>query len=87
MESINILPIYLPHGGDTMTEHMENQGGAEAAESKKVSLADAAKRMLQQKKQAQGKSQGVPKNHESGQPTMKSQNTKKINNQRKRMGV
>lgn len=70
-----------------MTEHVENHNNAEAGETKKVSLAVAAKRMLQQKKQAQEKSQGGPKHHDAGQPMMKSQHTKKINNQRKRMGV
>ncbi|MBN3523220.1 hypothetical protein [Paenibacillus apiarius] len=60
---------------------------AETDEAKKVSLADAAKRMLQQKKQAQGQAQGPHKHQAAGNQMMKSQHTKKINNQRKRMGV
>ena len=60
---------------------------AETEEAKKVSLADAAKRMLQQKKQAQGQAKGQHQHQAAGNQMMKSQHTKKINNQRKRMGV
>ncbi|MCE5172773.1 hypothetical protein LQV63_26240 [Paenibacillus profundus] len=60
---------------------------AETEEVKKVSLADAAKRMLQQKKQAQGQAKGQQQHQAAGNQMMKSQHTKKINNQRKRMGV
>lgn len=65
-----------------------NAAGTEAPQaSKKMSLAEAAKQMLAQKKaQATGK---VKPHHSvgGGNQTMKSQLTKKPNNQRKRMGV
>jgi hypothetical protein len=56
-------------------------------EIKKVSLADAVKQKLAQQKQAQ--SQGNKQGGFNGnQPkALKTQSTKKINNQRKRMGV
>lgn len=62
---------------------MDNQ----AQEPKKTGLAEAAKRLLEQKKQAaQGK--GNTKHQVPGnQQTMKSQQTKKINNQKRRTGV
>ncbi|CAM3382773.1 hypothetical protein [Marinicrinis lubricantis] len=56
--------------------------------SKKISLAEAAKQMLAQKKQAQATAAGQQGKHQkSSNQTMKSQLTKKPNNQRKRMGV
>ncbi|XEC96353.1 hypothetical protein AB6A23_07355 [Paenibacillus tarimensis] len=60
----------------------------EEKEPRKVSLAEAVKRKLAQKKQEQAGG-GKQQKHEAigNQPKMKSQNTKKINNQRKRMGV
>lgn len=60
-----------------------------AEETKKVSLADAAKAMLAAK-QAKGKQAQAGGGFGAGgnQPkAMQSQNTKKVNNQRKRMGV
>ncbi|MEY4479414.1 MAG: hypothetical protein RLZZ267_92 [Bacillota bacterium] len=56
-------------------------------EIKKVSLADAVKQKLAQQKQAQNQgNKGGGFN--SNQPkALKTQSTKKINNQRKRMGV
>ncbi|MFS0727066.1 hypothetical protein [Paenibacillus sp. 1P07SE] len=64
-----------------------SQQQAEAAEPRKVSLAEAMKQKLEQKKQAQAAG-GKQKHDIAGnQATMRSQNTKKINNQRKRMGV
>jgi len=64
-----------------------DQTQPEQAETKKVSLADAAKRMLAQKKQAQPQGKGQGKMLPAGDQTRKSQQTKKPNNQRKRMGV
>jgi hypothetical protein len=55
-------------------------------EVKKVSLAEAVKQKLAQQKQAQ--QQAKQGGFNSNQPkAMKTQNTKKVNNQRKRMGV
>ncbi|MBD2844922.1 hypothetical protein IDH44_06955 [Paenibacillus sp. IB182496] len=73
-----------------MTDQLSASENAaqDAAEPRKISLADAVKQKLAQKKQAQ-QAQGKQQKHQSAgnQPAMKSQNTKKINNQRKRMGV
>jgi hypothetical protein len=56
-------------------------------EVKKISLADAIKQKLAQQKQAQKQNQ-VNGNFSANQPkSLKTQNTKKVNNQRKRMGV
>ncbi|MFV8826248.1 hypothetical protein [Alkalihalobacterium sp. APHAB7] len=55
-------------------------------EKKKINLQDAIKQQLANKKKNQG--QGSINSHSSNQPQkMKSQQTKKINNQRKRMGT
>ncbi|CAH1223943.1 hypothetical protein PAECIP111893_05052 [Paenibacillus plantiphilus] len=56
-------------------------------EPKKVSLAEAVKQKLAQKKQEQAN--GTKQKHGPGgnQQVMRSQNTKKVNNQRKKMGV
>jgi hypothetical protein len=59
----------------------------ETTAPKKVSLAEAVKQKLAQKKAEQASGQQQKGFHESGSQTMKSQHTKKINNQRKRMGV
>ncbi|MFC5649345.1 hypothetical protein ACFPYJ_09415 [Paenibacillus solisilvae] len=73
-----------------MSEEQQAPEIAEAEqkqEPKKISLAEAVKQKLAQKKldQAQG---GKQKHGPGGnQQTMKSQNTKKVNNQRKKMGV
>jgi hypothetical protein len=74
-----------------MTENNESQSEPQSG-TRKVSLAEAAKQKLAQKKQAQTDAKGqnsgvgVPK-HQQGGAKMKSQNTKKINNMRKKMGV
>lgn len=52
-------------------------------EKQKISLAEAAKKALAQKKEA---SQNKPSYQASGNQKMKSQFTKKPNNQRKKMG-
>lgn len=66
---------------------MSNIEQNESAEQpKKLSQAEKAKQLLAQKKQAQGGNKG--QNHLStGVQELKSQNTKKVNNQRKKMGV
>ncbi|QQE75087.1 hypothetical protein KDJ56_03865 [Brevibacillus composti] len=68
-----------------MEQPNKPQDGVE--ETKKVSLAEAAKRMLEQKKQAQQGAKGQQKHQMAGNQTMKSQQTKKISNQRRKMGV
>lgn len=55
-------------------------------EPRKVNLADAIRQKLEQKKQQAGS--GKPGAYQPGTtPKMKSQNTKKPNNQRRRTGV
>ncbi|MDQ0063493.1 hypothetical protein [Paenibacillus harenae] len=63
-----------------------NEQNGAAEEPKKLSQAERVKQLLAQKKQAQG---GLPgqKHHSTGTQELKSQNTKKVNNQRKKMGV
>lgn len=56
------------------------------SEKKKISLQDAIKQQLANKKGNQSNSKGNSKWSNTNQ-TMKSQQTKKINNQRKRQGV
>jgi len=69
-----------------MSEEQSVPNGNEVQEPKKVSLAEAVKQKLAQKKQEQnaGKQKFGPGGN---QPVLKSQNTKKVNNQRKKMGV
>lgn len=70
------------------TEAGETAENGTQAQPRKVSLAEAMKQKLAQKKQAQAEGNKSKKHQAAGnQPKMKSQNTKKINNQRKRMGV
>lgn len=62
----------------------------EAAEqqAKPMTQAERAKQLLAQKKQnAAGGKPGQQKHLSTGTQEMKSQNTKKVNNQRKKMGV
>jgi hypothetical protein len=56
-------------------------------EPKKISLIEAAKQMLAQKKQMQGNAASQQKFQASKDQTRKSQQTKKPNNQKKRTGV
>lgn len=63
-----------------------NEQNGSAEEPKKLSQAERAKQLLAQKK-AKGGSMPGQKNHSTGTQEMKSQNTKKVNNQRKKMGV
>ena len=60
---------------------------AEDKEIKKVSLAEAAKQLLEKKKQAQAKGSNNSKFQNKEVQTMKSQITKKPNNQSRRTGV
>ena len=65
---------------DTQNEAVENEG------PKKITLEEAIKRKLAQKKEdANTKKQ--PNHHASGVQPMKHQQTKKSNNQRRRTGV
>lgn len=59
---------------------------SEDKEVKKVSLAEAAKQLLAQKKQAQNKAKGAPFHQSTNVQAMKSQITKKPNNQSRRTG-
>ncbi|WP_219835527.1 hypothetical protein [Paenibacillus sp. R14(2021)] len=70
-----------------MSENQSTPEEQELNQPKKISLADAVKQKLAQKKLEQAN--GGKQKHGPGgnQQTMKSQNTKKVNNQRKKMGV
>jgi len=70
-----------------MTEEQMTPEGEEKQEQKKISLADAVKQKLAQKKQEQANGSKQKFGPGGNQQTMKSQNTKKVNNQRKKMGV
>ncbi|MGM0882149.1 MAG: hypothetical protein ACQEXQ_14060 [Bacillota bacterium] len=58
-----------------------------AEQPKKLTQAEKAKQLLAQKKQAQAGAVPGQKHLSTGTQAMKSQNTKKVNNQRKKMGV
>lgn len=68
-----------------MTEPNQNELDTKA-EKPKISLQEAIRRKLAEKKQAQAKANN-PVNQKAKNQTMKSQLTKKPNNQRRRMGV
>ncbi len=73
-----------------MTEHTNNS--AENKETKPLSAAEIAKQLLARKKEAQARAKSNGQSFSGAQssdgiPTMKNQNNKKPNNQRKRMGV
>jgi hypothetical protein len=59
----------------------------EAGEPKKITLEEAIKRKLAQKKQAQQTGNKQQNQHATGVQAMKHQQTKKSNNQRRRTGV
>lgn len=67
-----------------MTE--PNQNEKDHAEKKQISLQEAIKRKLAEKKQAQANANSSV-NHPVKNQVMKSQQTKKPNNQRRRTGV
>ncbi|RAP74968.1 hypothetical protein [Paenibacillus montanisoli] len=71
-----------------MADNQTTPESQEQKEPKKVSLAEAMKQKLAQKKLDQANAAGKQKHGPGGnQQTMKSQNHKKVNNQRKKMGV
>lgn len=71
-----------------MSEQMDKPEAEPAAEPRKVSLAEAMKRKLAQKKQEQAKSKDLPNGHHTTDvKQMKSQINKKPNNQKRRTGV
>ncbi|MFD1954179.1 hypothetical protein ACFSL6_08330 [Paenibacillus thailandensis] len=67
-----------------MSEIPANESAA-AEEPKKLTQAERAKQLLAQKKQNQN--HNAVKNGSTQTQVLKSQNTKKVNNQRKKMGV
>lgn len=70
----------------TTEQPSQPSGEQSSVEAKKLTQAEAAKRLLAQKKQNnQGKGPGGQT--ATGGQKMKSQMTKKVNNQRKKMGT
>jgi hypothetical protein len=66
----------------------DQQDKREAPETKKISLAEMVKRKLAMNKEGSGGQGGKPAGHQpTGTKKMKSQMTKKVNNQKKRTGV
>jgi len=65
---------------------MSEDNQSVAPEPKKVSLADAIKNKLAQKKQAQHDAKANPQLRGGNSAVMRSQNNKKPNNQRRRTG-
>lgn len=68
-----------------MSEQNNNEQQSETSQPKKVSLAEAMKRKLAQDKQNKNNEQNSTK-LKSGNQTVKSQHTKKPNNQRRKTG-
>lgn len=69
------------------TADSADASSAAAGEPRKVSLAEAVKRKLEQKKQQQAVARNNGGRPDTGTKALKSQLSKKPNNQRKRMGV
>ncbi|KZE55608.1 hypothetical protein AV540_06050 [Brevibacillus parabrevis] len=69
-----------------MTEPNQNELDTKKEKPGKISLQEAMKRKLAEKKQAQAQANS-PVNQKAKNQSMKSQLTKKPNNQRRRMGV
>lgn len=65
----------------------QNKATEQEAAPRKTGLADAAKRMLEQKKQAQASGKSQSQHQSTEAKKLKSQMTKKINNQKRRTGV
>lgn len=63
-----------------------NEHNEAAEQPKKLTQAERAKQLLAQKKQSQNGGPGS-KHQSTATQELRSQNTKKINNQRKKMGV
>ncbi|RXZ84304.1 hypothetical protein EBB07_04330 [Paenibacillaceae bacterium] len=75
-----------------MSEEQQKQAvetdNEEVKAPRKVSLAEAMKQKLEQKKREQAEAKKSPKHQGGGSAqVMRSQHTKKVNNQRKKMGV
>ncbi|MNG01603.1 hypothetical protein D3C84_845910 [compost metagenome] len=70
-----------------MEENHQSPNAEEANEPRKISLAEAMKRKLQEKKQAQSQGKGQSLNAQTGVKKMSSQIKKKPNNQKRRTGV
>jgi hypothetical protein len=70
-----------------MNEEHNKQDTEHSEQPRKLSQADAIKRILEQKKQAQLQNQGGQKHHSTGTKKMTNQINKQPNNQKKRMGV
>ncbi|GGG82532.1 hypothetical protein [Paenibacillus radicis (ex Gao et al. 2016)] len=69
-----------------MSANEQNQNEAVEQPKKQLTQAEKAKQLLAQRKNGQGNLPG--KQHQStNMQEMRSQNTKKVNNQRKKMGV
>ena len=64
-----------------------NEHNEATEQPKKLSQAERAKQLLAQKKQSQAGGLPGQKHLSTGTQELKSQNTKKVNNQRKKMGV
>lgn len=69
---------------DSVNPNQNESGNAE--ETRKVSLADAIKNKLAQKKQAEQNGKGNAQFRAGSDAVMRSQNNKKPNNQRRRTG-
>ncbi|MFG0216335.1 hypothetical protein ACFU8X_25000 [Brevibacillus porteri] len=69
-----------------MTEPNQNEKETTEQKTGKISLQEAMKRKMAEKKQAQAQANN-PLNQKAQNQSMKSQLTKKPNNQRRRMGV
>ncbi|WP_127532055.1 hypothetical protein [Paenibacillus kobensis] len=70
-----------------MEENHKSPDAEETKEPRKISLAEAMKRKLQEKKQAQSQGKGQQVNAQAGVKKMSSQIKKKPNNQKRRTGV
>lgn len=76
-------------GCETVSEQNEDQpsASAEQPEQRKISLAEAMKRRLAEKKQAGAQASGQKSGFSTDVKQMRSQIKKKPNNQKKRTGV
>jgi hypothetical protein len=73
--------------GDKMSDNNSTPTDASTEEPKKSSQADAIKRILEKKKQAQHQANGQQSNNHEGTKKMKNQIHKVQNNQKRRTGV
>jgi hypothetical protein len=70
-----------------MKDDIQKPNEVESTEPKKVSLAEAMKRKLEQKKQAQSQGKGQQDHHSTETKKLQNQINKKPNNQKRRTGV